>query len=68
MCVCVYNHKCTKHNVSIVSCHFYCTVRVMVKSMLIILSIVLVRCPVYINANGTMDKCPDYQGVLISEV
>jgi len=33
----------------------------------------LVRCPggskyVYTNTNGTMDKCPDYQSVLISEV
>ena len=22
----------------------------------------------YTNTNGTMDECPDYQGVLISEV
>ena len=36
----------------------------------------LLRCPdftgpcecVYTNTNGTMDKCSDYQGVLISEV
>ena len=31
----------------------------------------LVRCPdfnVYTNTNGTIDKCPDYQGVLISGV
>ena len=43
-------------------------------SVLVINVSLLVRCQfqgskcVYTNTNGTMDKCPDYQGVLISGV